>query len=73
MASPAEPMPPTGTPEWDVWAAQDKGPSILAICWLFNALATIFVIGRIYVRTGMQKHLLADDYWCLLGLVRSLC
>ncbi|KAI9163894.1 hypothetical protein HJFPF1_05524 [Paramyrothecium foliicola] len=69
MAAPAEPMPPMDTPEWDAWAAQDKGTTILVTCWVFNALATLFVIGRLYVRIGMQKHLLSDDYWCLIGLI----
>lgn len=62
-------MPPEGTPEWDAWAAEDKGVSIAVASWFFTALATLFVAGRLFVRYRMYKHFKDDDYWCTLGMV----
>ncbi|KAK7229256.1 hypothetical protein V2G26_001426 [Clonostachys chloroleuca] len=61
--------PPSGTPEYDAWAAQDKGPSISITCWLFISLAAVFVFARLFVRLRVYKKLMPDDYWCLAGLV----
>jgi hypothetical protein len=63
--------PPSGTPEYDAWAAQDKGPSISITCWLFISLATVFVFARLFVRLRVYKKLMPDDYWCVAGLVRT--
>ncbi len=62
--------PPRGTPEWDAYAAEDKGYFVTVLIWLSVALATLFVIGRVFVRLKMYKKLQIDDYLCLFGLVR---
>lgn len=64
--------PPLGTPEYDRWAAQDKGPAIVAICWAFTAMATVFVVARIFTRIKMYNKLRSDDYWVIAGLVSLL-
>lgn len=61
--------PPIGTPEYVDWARQDRGPTIVATCWAFTALATIFVIARVFTRLKMYSKLRSDDYWCIAGLV----
>lgn len=61
--------PPKGTPEYAAWAAQDKGPSVLAACWTVTAVSTIFVAGRLYVRGVLQRKLWSDDYFIILSLV----
>lgn len=68
MSSP----PPEGTDAYDEWAAEDKGPTIMVICWTFVALATVFMSLRMYVRIGMFRKLRSDDWWCLAGLVSTL-
>ena len=55
----------------DDWRAQDKGPSIVAICWSVTALSTVFVTARLYVRGVMLKKLHSDDYFSLVALVRG--
>lgn len=51
------------------WAAQDKGPSILIVCWLVTALSTLFVFARVYVRGWMQRNLQQDDWWIIIAMV----
>jgi uncharacterized membrane protein YhiD involved in acid resistance len=58
--------PVVGSPEWK---AQDKGPGILITCWVVTAIATLFVIARIYVRGKIQGRLRSDDWWVMAGLV----
>lgn len=60
-----------GTEEYDTWAAEDKGPSILVTSWLFIGLATIFVVGRLYVRIVVYKQIRSDDFYCLAAVVRK--
>lgn len=70
--APPPPLPPPfppGTPEYDAWAAEDQGPTILILCWFFVALATIFMIGRLYARLNLFHELKSDDYWCLASIV----
>ncbi|KAB5555036.1 hypothetical protein GE09DRAFT_1123305 [Coniochaeta sp. 2T2.1] len=45
----------------------DKGPMIIAVCWIFTALALIFVAARLYVRTVIHKKLAADDYMIIFS------
>ncbi|KAI1337190.1 integral membrane protein [Xylariaceae sp. FL0016] len=53
--SPTRPEPlPTGSPEWEAWAAEDKGPQILITCWTVISLATLFVIARFYLSTALS-------------------
>ncbi|KAK7977378.1 hypothetical protein PG988_004868 [Apiospora saccharicola] len=61
--------PPKGTPEYAVWAAQDKGPTELAACWTVTAVSTLFVAGRLYVRGVIQRKLWSDDYFIILSLL----
>ncbi|KAK7921284.1 hypothetical protein PG985_009306 [Apiospora marii] len=61
--------PPKDTPEYAAWAAQDKGPSVLAACWTVTAVSTIFVAGRLYVRGVLQRKLWSDDYLIILSLL----
>ncbi|KAK8039361.1 hypothetical protein PG993_007772 [Apiospora rasikravindrae] len=60
--------PPKGTPEYDAWAAQDKGPTVLVACWTVTAVSTLFVAGRLYVRGVLQRKLWSDDYFIILSL-----
>ncbi|KAJ0322252.1 hypothetical protein COL5a_008861 [Colletotrichum fioriniae] len=58
-ASPAE--------ESDAWKAQDKGPTIVIVCWVVTAISTSFVIGRVYVRGKIMKKFQSDDWFIVLG------
>ena len=58
--------PPIGS---DAWRAQDKGPTIVAVCWAVTALSTVFVGARLYVRGVILRKLHSDDYYSLLGMV----
>ena len=71
MASPPPPPPPypPGTSEYNAWAAQNRGPEVLILCWLFVALATVFMAGRLYARMHLFGKLKSDDYWCLASIV----
>ncbi|KAK3388782.1 hypothetical protein B0T20DRAFT_457352 [Sordaria brevicollis] len=40
----------------------DKGPMIIAVCWVFTILALLFVGARLYVRAIIHNKLGADDY-----------
>lgn len=53
------------------WVAEDKGPSILAVCWTMMALSTVFVLARLSVRGLIQHKLRSDDYYTALALVSS--
>ncbi|KAK6209835.1 integral membrane protein [Colletotrichum tabaci] len=56
--------PPVGS---EAWKAQDKGPSILIVCWMATAISTVFVLSRIYVRGRIMGKFHSDDYFVLLG------
>src|SRR4051794_35444889 len=58
--------PPIGS---DAWRAQDKGPTIVAVCWTLTALSTVFVGARLYVRGVILRKLHSDDYYSILALV----
>ncbi|OBR14527.1 LOW QUALITY PROTEIN: Integral membrane protein [Colletotrichum higginsianum IMI 349063] len=58
--------PPVGS---EAWKAQDKGPSILIVCWMATAISTVFVLSRIYVRGRIMGKFQSDDYFVLLGQV----
>ncbi|KXH61558.1 integral membrane protein [Colletotrichum nymphaeae SA-01] len=51
----------------DAWKAQDKGPTIVIVCWVVTAISTSFVIGRIYVRGKIMKKFQSDDWFIILG------
>ncbi|KAK1676920.1 integral membrane protein [Colletotrichum godetiae] len=53
----------------DAWKAQDKGPGIITVCWIFTALSTIFVLGRVVVRWKIMRKFHSDDYFVIAGLV----
>ncbi|ESA41994.1 hypothetical protein NCU02327 [Neurospora crassa OR74A] len=40
----------------------DKGPMMLTVCWVFTALALLFVSARFYVRAVVHDKLGFDDY-----------
>lgn len=56
--------------ESDAWKVQDKGPSIVTVCWTLTVLGTVFVAARLYVRGIIWKRLRADDYYVTCALVR---
>ncbi|KAK3951096.1 hypothetical protein QBC32DRAFT_393309 [Pseudoneurospora amorphoporcata] len=41
---------------------EDKGPMMIAVCWIFTVLAILFVGARLYVRAVVHDRLAADDY-----------
>ncbi|KXH44964.1 integral membrane protein [Colletotrichum salicis] len=53
----------------DAWKAQDKGPGIITVCWIFISLSTIFVLGRVVVRWKIMRKFHSDDYFVIAGLV----
>lgn len=63
-------LPEPGTPEYEHLVSENKGPSITIACWFFTVFATVFVVGRLFVRWRMHRKFLDDDYWCVAGLVR---
>lgn len=56
-------------PEW--YLQQDKGPTIIATISTITALATVFVIFRIFVKGWMLMALTADDYIIVVSLVSA--
>src|SRR5690606_13374608 len=60
--------PPEGSPEW---AAQDKGPYTIAICWAVTAFSTLFVIARLYVRGKIMGKLQSDDWFTVAAQVSA--
>ncbi|KAI8179305.1 hypothetical protein KHU50_003050 [Colletotrichum sp. SAR 10_65] len=50
------------------WKAQDKGPTILVVCWIVTAISTCFVLGRVYVRGKIMRKFHSDDWFIILGL-----
>ncbi|KEZ43285.1 hypothetical protein SAPIO_CDS4726 [Scedosporium apiospermum] len=60
--------PPEGSPEW---AAQDKGPYTIAICWAVTAFSTLFVIARLYVRGKIMGKLQSDDWFTVAAQICS--
>ncbi|KAK1990331.1 integral membrane protein [Colletotrichum falcatum] len=58
--------PPKGS---EAWKAQDRGPAIIAVCWVFTALSTMFVMSRVYVRLRFAGRFYSDDYFIILGLM----
>lgn len=63
-------FPAEGTPEWHRLWQENKGPSITITCWLFSALATVFVGSRLFVRWRMYRRFQDDDFWCVIATVR---
>ncbi|KAK1486321.1 uncharacterized protein CCOS01_12464 [Colletotrichum costaricense] len=53
----------------EAWKAQDKGPGIITVCWIFTALSTLFVLGRVVVRWKIMRKFHSDDYFVIAGLV----
>ncbi|KAK1638742.1 hypothetical protein BDP81DRAFT_479826 [Colletotrichum phormii] len=51
----------------DEWKAQDKGPTIVIVCWVVTAISTCFVVGRVYVRGKIMKKFQSDDWFIILG------
>ncbi|KAK1704369.1 integral membrane protein [Colletotrichum lupini] len=53
----------------EAWKAEDKGPGIITVCWIFTALSTLFVLGRVLVRWKIMRKFHSDDYFVIAGLV----
>jgi hypothetical protein len=49
--------------------AANKGPTIAAVISSITALATLFVVARIYVKAWMLKAVSVDDYIIVVSLV----
>lgn len=47
----------------------DKGPMMIAVCWIFTVLAILFVGARLYVRAVVHDRLAADDYIVVFSCV----
>lgn len=62
-------VPKPGTARYFEWQNDDKGPSIIIVCWVFTALALLFLVARLFVRGHILKKFHADDLWCSLGWV----
>ncbi|KAJ1330919.1 hypothetical protein MN608_04375 [Microdochium nivale] len=54
-------------PEW--YLQQNKGPTIIATISSITALATVFVVSRIFVKGWMLRALTTDDYIIVASLV----
>ncbi|KAE9577985.1 hypothetical protein CGCF415_v009686 [Colletotrichum fructicola] len=52
----------------DEWKAQDKGPTIIVVCWIVTAISTCFVLGRVCVRGKIMRKFHSDDWFIILGL-----
>ncbi|KAF0331707.1 integral membrane protein [Colletotrichum asianum] len=52
----------------DEWKAQNKGPTIIVVCWIVTAISTCFVLGRVYVRGKIMRKFHSDDWFIILGL-----
>lgn len=50
----------------------DKGPKILAVLWTLTAVATLFVVARIFIRLRMLKNFGVDDYLIIVSVVMAL-
>ncbi|KAF9871286.1 hypothetical protein CkaCkLH20_11207 [Colletotrichum karsti] len=53
----------------DAWKAQDKGPTIVVVCWIVTAVSTLFVLGRVYVRGRIMRKFHSDDWFIILGQI----
>lgn len=55
------------TPEY---AAENKGPGILAAFWITTTIALVTVMGRFYIRMRVLRSVGVDDWLILLSMVR---
>lgn len=53
----------------DIDMSEDKGPMIITVCWVFTALAVLFVAARLHVRNVVHRKLFSDDYWIVVFIV----
>jgi hypothetical protein len=51
------------------YAQESKGPTVLAVCSTLTVVATLFVAGRLYVRTKILARVGLDDWLILLSMV----
>jgi len=49
-------------------ADEDKGPAVIVVCALFQALATVFVSARFFCRIRLLDRLYLDDWILMLAL-----
>lgn len=50
----------------------DKGPMMIALCWIFTIFALLFVGARLYVRAVVHGKLGFDDYIIIFSCVGTL-
>lgn len=53
----------------NAWKTQDRGLSILVLCWTATLISTLFVVAPVYVQHMMLGRLHIDDYFVVLGNV----
>ena len=71
MAEP--PYIPPSEADDPVFAAENKGPSIVTIIVIVTVLETLFAGARLYVRGRIMKKLQLDDYIIIVAVVRLAC
>ncbi|MBE3048725.1 hypothetical protein IMZ48_40745 [Candidatus Bathyarchaeota archaeon] len=71
MAEP--PYVPPSEADDPVFAAQDKGPSIVMIIVIVTVLETLFAAARLYVRGRIMRKLQLDDYIITVSVVSLAC
>ena len=55
----------------DVLAAQNRGPTVLAVVIALLALSTVFIVLRLISRLGVVKRVGKDDYAIVLAWVSA--
>lgn len=51
---------------------EDRGPDLVAVTWVFTALAVIVVCLKVFTRVKIIKEPALDDFFTVLSLV-SIC
>jgi TRAP-type C4-dicarboxylate transport system permease small subunit len=50
-------------------AEENLGPALLAVCWVFAAIATAVIISRYYVRIHILRRTRIDDWLIFITYV----
>jgi hypothetical protein len=69
MSCPESNLPPPDSDRYHQLLHQNKGPSVLILCWVFIGVALSCIVARLYVRGCILKRFHADDTWATLGWV----
>ncbi|KAH8891131.1 hypothetical protein GQ53DRAFT_865868 [Thozetella sp. PMI_491] len=63
----------TSVAEYDLaWAAEDKGPAVVAVLCTFTPLAAMFCAMRIYSRGYLMGKMQLDDYFIIFSVICGL-